>query len=176
MLTLKQKLIGGGLILGLLLLGGYFARQFTILKNSCYAVVGVVLHELGLKKVRMTVLTKIQNKSDITINITQQKYDIYVNKLLAANFQTNKPIQLLANTETILPIEIEFNPTDLLQKGVKDIQNLLVDKSKLIITTKGVLTVGAGIVNIKNLPVETSMTLAEMMAPLPDADPCKKYK
>ncbi len=173
----KNILIGGTVVLGVLAIVRYLYVQWDTLYNSCYAVVGGIIHEFGLKQVRITLMIAIENKSDLTLKVTHQSYDIYINDMQVANFSSNKTLRLLSKSTEILPINVEFNPTDLLKKGVKNIASLLGDKSKFIIKTKGVITVSSGIATVKDLPIETEMSLKELMTSDPStAYVCSKFE
>ena len=162
--SIKRVVFGTVIIGSLTLLIGYFVRQFSLLTNSCYAVTGVVLHQLGIKRVKLTLLLKLQNKSDITIKITRQEYDIFFNDLQVAHFATTDEISIISNAIATLPILVDFSPIDLLQKGVNNIEMIISDKNNIRITTKGKITAHAGLAKVTDMPINVTMSLKDLLA------------
>ena len=175
-LKTKRNIVAGVLIVGVVGLVGYLGKQFHTLYNSCYAVVGAVIHKFSLDDVRITLMVRIENKSDLTVKLTKQHYNVYINNMQVASFYNENPVKLVSHSTQTLPIDVNFNPSDLLKKGITNITDLLGDKSKLIIGIRGSLTITSGIAKVDNLPVETSMSLKEMMTVNPaTTDICKDF-
>jgi len=174
-MSVKRIIVGGVIIGGIAAMLGYFFRQFNLLYNSCYAVVGVIIHDFSFDKVKLTLLLKLQNKSDISVKITKQKYDIYVNGMNVGVFHSQQPFTLYSDSVNTLPIDVTFNPKDLLKTGVSSIAAILGDKSKFIIGIKGTLTAESGIAQVKDLIIETEMSLKEIMEEDNSADVCDNF-
>ena len=92
-----------------------------------------------------------------------------------ATFTSNEPMKLTSNSEKTFPIEVQFDPTDLLKQGVRNISGLIKNRENLQIKVKGVLSVKAGIARVDDLFVETSWSLKELTQANPDAvDVCEQ--
>lgn len=184
-LTTKHKwFIGGGLTL--LALGTiYLVRQARLLYNAVYTVAGIVVKNISLNDINFTLLLKVENKGDLHVDIVEQSYDVYVNKmfvshieypsaqqlqecsaLLAADKTTckNKYITPIAsNSSSTIPLNIQFNPSDLLKTGFQNITSILGNQANVIINIKGKLTFKAGPITMKDFAIEETMTLADIV-------------
>ncbi len=158
----KTILITGLAVVGVSGVVVYLLKEFNKLYNSCYAVVGAVIHDFSLTNVRITLFVKIENTSDITVTIDKQFYDVYLNEMQVAVFSTEKPMKLTSHSVETFPINVSFDPTDLLKKGVKNINNLIKNKDNLEITVKSVLSLKAGIARVDDLFVESTWSLKEL--------------
>jgi LEA14-like dessication related protein len=171
---LRNGLIIGGLAVAGIALIAYFKKQIDLLKNACYTISGGVIHSLGLDKVKMTLFFKIVNESDITIQISDMDFNIYVNNMFVTKIVKNEPQTVYSQSDAIIKLDVEFNPADLLRAGLSSIEPILYDKEKLIITTKGNLSIKSGIFKLKKFPFSVDITLKEMLEPRKDADRCEK--
>ncbi len=161
----KKALLVGGVIGGVIALIGYFKKEFDRLENACYTISGGVIHTLGLSKVKITLFFKIVNKSDISVEISNAIFNIYVNKMFVSKIVKSNKQLLKSGGETILMVDVDFNPQDLLKAGVNNISPLLTDKDKLVIGIKGSFDAVAGIIKLKSFPIEESITLKELLTP-----------
>jgi len=178
-MTNKQKIylaIGGAMALGLGGMTFYVVRQMTLLRNSCYSVTGAVIKKMGLNKVELTLMMKILNRSTVPVTIKKQSYNIYVNDMLVSQIRKDDIFTLEPRQSKTIALEVSFNPMDLLKAGLQNIQAIIGDKNKLIIRTEGTVTAKTGMVGVKNMKIETTMSLAELLAPTPMDDPCKNFK
>jgi LEA14-like dessication related protein len=166
---LKTGIIVGAAVVGVTSVVGYLLNEFKKLYHSCYAVVGAVIHDFSMTNVRLTLFVKIENMSDITVTVDKQFYDVYLNDMQVATFQSTEPMRLTSNSEKTFPIEVQFDPTDLLRQGVSNIGNLIKNRENLEIKVKGVLSIKAGIARVDDFFMETSWSLKELTQSNPDA-------
>lgn len=173
---LRNGLIFGGLAIAAISLYAYFKRQYNLLYNSCYAITGGVIHSLGLDKVKISLFFKIVNESDLTIEISNMDFNIYVNNMFVTKIVKNPPQTLLSKSDAVIKLDVEFNPADLLRAGLSSIEPILYDKEKLVITTKGTFSAKTGIVTLKKFPFSYDITLKELLEPTPkeQEERCKK--
>lgn len=172
-----KRWIAFGIVI--LALGGitwYVIRQVNLLYNYCYAISGAIIKKISLDVVKFTILLKIQNRSDITLNLGRQEYLIYINEIYVTKVTYTEPKKLVSKTSETFPINVEFNPKDLLKAGLQNIQNIIFDKSKLIIGIKGKINAKAGLVSVNDLTIEYNLSLAEMLEPSPENEQCKNFK
>jgi len=176
-MSIKNGLIVGGALIATAGIVVYLLREFNKLYWSCYALVGAVIHEFSLTKVRITLFVQIENTSDITVTIDKQFYDIYLNDMQVAVFSSDTPMRLTSNATETFPVEVSFDPTDLLKQGVKNITGLIKDRDNLQVKVKGVLSVKAGIARVDDLFIETVWSLKELTETDPNTvDVCKKFE
>ena len=168
----KKALIVGGLLTAAAGLYVYFKRQFQILYDSCYTITGGVVHSLGIDKVKISLFFKIVNKSDLTITVSNMNFNIYVNTMFVTNIKRVEPVTIYSKSEEIIKLDFEFNPKDLLKAGISNIQPILFDKEKLVITTKGTFTAETGIVKLNNFKFDEKITLKELLEPSPTPKKC----
>jgi LEA14-like dessication related protein len=162
---LRNGLIIGGLALAIIGIGIYFKRQYNLLYNACYTIAGGVVHNLGLNNVKITLFWKIVNESDLTIEISDMVFGIYVNKMFVSKILKPEKQILYSKSDAIIKLDFEFNPKDLLHAGLTNIEPILYDKEKLVITTKGTFSAKTGIVKLKEFPFEDNITLKELITP-----------
>lgn len=160
----KIAIIGGLALVGIVVMA-YLAKQVDLLKNACYTIAGAIIHEISFNKMSFTMLLNISNKSDIDFMVTNQKYNIYVNGMLVAVVQNPNDIKVRAKGMSTVNIDIDFNPQDLLKKGIENIASLIQNKNNIIIEVKGYLSLKAGVVNVKNYEVDERLSLKELFAP-----------
>ena len=172
MKTVYKISIIGGLGLGLIAVMAYFSKQSKLLSDACYTITGAIIHEINFNKVSFTMMLNISNNSDIDVTITNQRYHIYVNKMLVAKIDKPERVKVRANGKTTVNIDIKFNPQDLLKTGMQNIASLIQDKEKIIIELKGYLSLKAGLISVKDYEVDERLSLAELLAPTPSKEKC----
>jgi LEA14-like dessication related protein len=169
---LRNGLIVGGLSVATIALIAYFSRQVKLLKDACYTISGGIVQSLTLTNVKMTLFFKIVNESDLTIQVSDMIFNIYVNNMFVTNIKKPEAQTIYSKSNTIIKLEFEFNPADLLRAGITNIQTIIYDKDKLIISIKGNFTAKTGIVRVKNYPIDEKITLKELLSPSSTAKKC----
>ncbi len=169
---LKNSLILGAILGATTGIVIYFNKQFKNLANSCYAIVGGVVHNLGLEDVRITVFFKIKNTSDLTIKISNLSFDIYVNNLFVTKILRKETQTILSNSNVILKLDVNFNPKNLLKAGIQNIVPIIADQDKLVIGIKGTYDAETGAVKLNKQSFDEKITLKEMLAPTPNKQKC----
>ena len=162
---LRNVLIIGGLLVAATSIAVYMKQQFNLIKDSCYTISGGIIHSLGLDSVKMTLFFKFVNDSDLTIKISDMKFNIFVNKMFVTKIERTEEQTLLSKADTIIRLDFEFNPQDLLRAGITNIANIIYDKEKLVIGIKGSFSAKTGIIKLKNFPFEEDITLKELLTP-----------
>ena len=143
--------------------GIYLYRQGKRLYEAMYTVSGAVIQELSLNSVSLTLLLKIQNKGDLSVEITGQQYDIFVNKIKVTSINNANKVKIHSNTCSVIPLQVKFNPQDLFKVGLDNLSFIIGDKSKIMVEIKGRLNFTAGAVRMKDFKLNESMTLAQII-------------
>lgn len=152
----------------IVILGGiytFFKTEFGKLKNACFVLAGGVINNLALNHVNLSLFFKVTNISAIDMEISNVNLNIYINGLFVSNFKNPNKQQINPRASNTMQIDVDFKPADLLKAGVNNITALLEDQSKLVISLKGTITVGSGIVKVNNYDVNLSMTLKDIVSP-----------
>jgi len=162
---LRNGLIIGGLLVATTGLILYFRRQMNLIMDACYTISGGVVHSLTMNSVKMTLFFKFVNESDLTIQVSDMVFNIYVNNMFVTKILKPDLQTLYSKSDAIIKLDFEFNPKDLLRAGITNIEPLIYDKEKLIIGIKGYLSAKTGIVKIKKFPIDEKITLKEILTP-----------
>ena len=132
----------------------------------------MVSHRLsGLfsKNATLSITLRIINKSDIALMATGEHFDIYINNNYIASLQQEHKTVLAANSATDITLNANFDPTTLLQQGFAAISKNL---NAVTIRIKGKLNVKTSVISVNNIKVDTSMTLAQILAPSNQTSDC----
>jgi LEA14-like dessication related protein len=168
--------------LGVVLLGiatytiVYFRKQAQLLKKSCFTFAGGVIHKLGLNDALITIMLRVKNLSDIDVKILNQNYDVLINDIYVTNIKNSQEVLLRAGTASILELNIQFSPMQLVKMGLKNIETLLFNKEKMLITIKSNLSVGSSFIFMNNIEFVTKQSLAEYLAPSDESFVCNGEK
>ena len=160
-----KKLIIGGLALATIGLVVYFKRQYDLLSNACYTVSGAIVHTLGINSVKITIFIKVVNESDLTLEISNMIFNIYVNKMFVSKISKPAVQILYSKADAIIQLDVDFNPKDLLKAGVTNIDAILNKKDSIAIDIKGAFSAKTGVVKLNNFTFDETVTLQELMTP-----------
>ncbi len=168
---MKKYIIIAVIVIALLVGMGFIAKkQFDKAMKYCY---NYNIKKSKVGKVSATALVidfaiDFKNNSDISATLDGYKFDVLINNIKVGDVSSNKDTPLAANSMTTVMVPINVNPSALLSKkliNADTVKNIISDKSKVIMTIKGVMSGGAVGLKIKDMPIEISMSLAEMLAP-----------
>jgi len=164
---LRNGLIIGGVVAAAAIttFAIYMKKQFNLIKESCYTISGGVIHSLGLNSVKITLFFKVVNDSDLTIKISDMKFNIYVNKMFVTKILRSQEQVISGNSEAVIRLDFEFNPQDLLRAGIVNIEPIIYNQEQLVIGIKGAFSARTGIIKLKNFPFDEDITLKELLTP-----------
>lgn len=160
------------LIIVILFLGvGYLAKkQLNKAKKFCYNynIQKSKVNTMSASELSLDFAIDFKNTSDIAVNIDGYKIDVLLNgkKISEVVSTTKTTIEATKFTTIIVPIRVLVK--DLLSKNIIDgdvVRNILIDKSKVIIGIQGTISAGALGVSVKDLPIELSYSLKDMLEP-----------
>jgi LEA14-like dessication related protein len=105
----KKRLIIGTLI-GSLILGGFIlANQLKKIKKYSIKFNGLKFKELTAKKIIFDANFDFKNNSDLTINIKNQEYDIYINNIFITRIKSDVEQTILPETVSPLLVTIDLD-------------------------------------------------------------------
>lgn len=150
--------------------GGYLLyNQITLLKQTCVKMVNHRLTGLLSKNAQLSITLRITNKSDIDLLATGEVFDIYINNNFIAKLNQSDRHVLTRNASTDITLTANFDASNLLKQGFAAIAQ---DFNRVNIRIKGKLNIKTSIISVNNLKVDTSMTLAQIIAPSNQQSTC----
>lgn len=150
--------------------GGYLLyNQITLLKQTCVKMVNHRLTGLLSKNAQLSITLRITNKSDIDLLATGEVFDIYINNNFVAKLNQSDRHVLTRNASTDITLTANFDASNLLKQGFAAIAQ---DFNRVNIRIKGKLNIKTSIISVNNLKVDTSMTLAQIIAPSNQQSSC----
>lgn len=141
----------------------YGARQFYLLYKATFKVVRTRIKSITAGQISLVIVAEIDSKSDVSAIINGQHYDVFFNNELVSRIDAVEKIHINSNGKTLIPININFNPSAIIKTGIANIANLILDRTKVTIQIKGYLSLKVGIVEMKNYPVDIKYTLQELI-------------
>lgn len=150
--------------------GGYLLfNQITLLQKTCVKMVNHRLTGLLSKNAQLSITLRITNKSDIDLLATGEVFDIYINNNFVAKLNQSDRHVLARNASTDITLTANFDASNLLKQGFAAIAQ---DFNRVNIRIKGKLNIKTSIISVNNLKVDTSMTLAQIIAPSNQQSTC----
>lgn len=155
MKALKAVIFGFGAIAGAYGLA-YLLRQGKLLKQTTINVESVKNHSISLAQSTADVTIKINNNSDLTFNITDQKYKLLISGAEVGSAYSNDKILLRphASANTTLHIKIDT------KRAIKATGQMSF--GSLPITINGKLSGSTGKLMLSRLPFEVKFNLNEL--------------
>lgn len=159
----KKTILGIAVALGITGIGAYLYTQYKKLYNAGVKLAGAKVYNLGINNVKFTILLAIENKGDLSVKITDQKYQISIGEIYVSTITNDKNVLVRSKGTTYLPLTIEFNPKNALISVLQNITSLFNDKSKFVFNINGKLSIEAGIVKLKDYEIKLSFNLQEII-------------
>jgi len=165
-----------GVALAVIGLGFWGFNQYRLLTKYCYKIKSVKFTSISYTKLAFVLNISLRNFSNIKASITSVKLDIYFDDIKMTTINSNKETVLVQNGVSNLAFNVSVNPksiltTDFVKLGGL-INALIGDKSKVKVTMRGTAGIKVGLVDIKKLDIDMTMTMAEMLADNPNAFVC----
>lgn len=164
--SVKTKLGLGVLLVGLTALTlNYVMKQVRLLVNTKFDFDGVTLSKLSIYNISITLWWKVRNYSDFTFTIENQVYDIFINDEFIKKVGMSDSIDILSKGDSRIPTYVSIDTSELLDVGLKNIQDLIVKENRKNIKLKvvGYFTIKASIFSFKKIPFEFEKTLDSIM-------------
>lgn len=162
-LTKGQKWgIAGGVTLVLGAVGIYLKRQFDYIYNAKWTMGGVRNLKLALDKISFTLFYNVDNKGDLSVIISEQNYDVFVNGKFVSKITNKDNVKIKSNSVSKIPFYVNLDPKDVVRAGLANVVDLMNNQKNVKILIKGSLNIKAGIINLKKYPFELPFTLADV--------------
>lgn len=162
-LTTGQKIGIAGVIVGLSAIGIYLKSQLSKIYNGNWKLAGVKNLNVALDKISFTVMFMLENKGDISVVVSEQNYNVFINGVPVSNINNKTNVKIVAKGFSVIPFDISISIRELLSVGLMNLGDFISNKEKIVIKTKGSLSIKAGIVSLKKYPFELEYTLAQIL-------------
>jgi len=163
-------IIGSALALGVVTLGIYIFGEIKKLKEGCVRL--LMVRNLSFNKgINFTAILGFKNRSDLSLNLISQQYKVFVNDYHVADIKSPLEVTVKSHDETPISVDITIDPATTISAGLRNLGSLLLNqKEKIIISLKGSVSAKAGVVNVKEIPVDLKWTLKELTEPIKTED------
>src|ERR1035437_4855713 len=166
----------GGVALAVVGLGAWGVYQYELALKYCYKIKSFNINDASLSNINATLSVAIRNFANIGISILSVDLDVYVNNIKLTNINSKESQKLDGNGVSIISFGIHVTPKEIAGLGIGQISTLIAallgDKSKINVRIIGTVGVGLGVLTLKQLPLDMTMTVADMMADDPNAFVC----
>ena len=158
----KKWLIVGGLgVISVALALGYL--QYRKLMNYTVKLGGAKFKQITGKVFSFDLFIKFTNASDINFVISGQEYKVYLNDKFVTTISNTDAVTVLPKTTNTIPINVSFNPTEVLKLIGSNFSNILLKPETIKIKVDGKLK--AKLYGFtKSIPFVYEATLKELMA------------
>ncbi len=160
-LTLGLVGVAGGIIYTI---KRYAEQQIKLLEGTEFNFVGMDLPKIKKGEVTMKFAHEVVNKSDIEIEISKQRYMLYINNKHVANIYYDEPILLNPHSKTIFPLIAIFSLKTLIGTGLSNVSDILMKPDKVNIDIKGVMTLRSEFVYVNDFEYSDSYNLQEVLS------------
>lgn len=145
--------------------GFYVYRQQQLLRKIEVEYDGAKIVSFGWTNTVVDLYLKFINLSDIDINVTGYRFQIFVNgKHISDVVSTDKGL-IKPRGESVIAMRFNFSPVQVLKNVLsKDVlAALLVDYSKVTVQVKGKIDINHRGIDIKDIDVNISDTLQRLL-------------
>ena len=112
----KKRIIIGSTI-GILLIGTLLiVKRVKDLLNYSIKFSTIKFKELTGKKILFDIIVQFKNMSDLTLDIKNQEYDVYINNVFITTIKSDKEQIILAKSSSPITVTVDLNTKDLLTK------------------------------------------------------------
>lgn len=143
----------------------YLMKQVRLLVNTEFEMSGTTINKLSLQEISITLWWRVVNKSDISINISEQVYDIYINGIFIKKVGNAIPVKIKARDETKIPTYVVFAPKDLMVLGFDNMGKFLTKDGRkdLELQVVGSMSVSTDVFEVKKFPIEFKDSIERIM-------------
>lgn len=110
---MKKVLIWSGVIAVLTGAGLYIAYQAKLAQKLLYSFNTLRVLQISKSLLRLSLNVAIENTTELDVEVTGIKMDIYVNNVFVTTATSNVSASIKPNKTTNLPIELSINPADI---------------------------------------------------------------
>lgn len=153
------------LLLVLILSVGFFIyKQISYITKGKWEPAGFKIEDIGPSMVSFYIYFKLNNPGLLSLTISQQDYNIYLNNSYVTRVVNKGDTVIKAQGVSSIPFLIQFRVGDVVKAGLDNFSALLSKekRSKLKVRIEGKLTLTLGYLTIKKLKFDVESTIAEL--------------
>ncbi|MDA7669943.1 hypothetical protein N8587_01370 [Akkermansiaceae bacterium] len=152
-------------VLGLSLIGivSYLVRQKKLLSSFGYEILTFTYLGTQNNVAKVEVKMKFTNTSDFNIKIKGYKFDVFLDGKVIAKAEDNSVYEIPAKKSVIISFIGNADANLSLALGISSLIENFIDSTQSTATLKGSINIQAGLVSIKNYPIEVSATTQELL-------------
>lgn len=160
---IKKWLIVGGLgIISVALALGYL--QYKKLMNYTIKLKKIKIKSLTAKLINFDLFINFTNNSDLKFIISDQDYKVFLNDKFVTKISNPNDIIIEPKSTSVIPINIGFNPTDVLNLLGKNLTTILISPETINLRVEIKLKVALYGIKV-SIPYTYNATLKELMNP-----------
>lgn len=131
--SLKYGLIalGLGITGSAIALGVWAKKQYAKLLLNTTGYKSFSIKELSAKRFAFNVVYTYKNNMDVDVVLTNQVYDIFLNDVYTTTLTNNKLTVLKSNETSEIPLDVSFDPKNMLNKLSLNLASFLSDYKKI---------------------------------------------
>lgn len=157
----RGKIIIWTLVAIFIIIVSYVLYQLGKINKAAFEYAGVKVKSATLQKIELIVFLKKVNEGTMSVTISNQEYDIYLNDKFLSHMKYSQPFKILPGTN-IMPLEVYITISDVLKAGWSNLAQLLTDKSKVNIKLVGAYDLKIGFIRVGKRPFTETFNLGEM--------------
>lgn len=172
----KQTVVGIVILtMGAILIGSiiYFKNQIDKAINYCYKLRAVRFIKLQKDNIIFEIDILINNRSEFDIQINSYELGVYIDNIFITTIKSKNVTQIISpQSKNIVTAVVDFKPDDLSPDQVGQIiTKAIFNRDKLSFRVSGKLAfLFGGLIEMKEFPIEISMTMKEIMEDSPESE------
>ncbi len=111
----KKHIVTAALIGLITITGAILYIQYKRIMNYVIKFYSLKINTVSMNLVNFDLFLNFINNANVQIDILEQDYKVYINDALVTTATNHIQTTLLANATSILPINIQFNPSSVLK-------------------------------------------------------------
>jgi len=144
----------------------YVSARMVKLKEVVASLKSIELLGFNLTEgtIGLKLNVNIKNPSDIEVNFTGCRFDVYLNNIFIAPVVYKQPQKIAANTTSLIGLNIYFSPFVILKDfSIGNAKNALGDLKKMAIKVTGYASAQVAGIDVENIPLSTEMPIANLL-------------
>jgi LEA14-like dessication related protein len=165
-MKIQKKHIIAGAIGVVTILGALAYLQYKKLMNYTIGFKGIKIKKISASLIDLELFISFMNNSDVKFDIVEQIYKVYMNDKFVTKLSNDVSTTILPKSPSVFPINVKFNPTEVLSVLKLNAVAILSKPDTIILTIETKLKVSLYGIKV-SIPYTYKGTLKEMMTTTP---------
>lgn len=128
----RKYLIAGAI--GIVTIAGALAYlQYKRLMNYVIKVGKIKVNKISLNNIDFNLLLNFENKSDISFEIKNQRYDVYLNNIFIVKVENQSANKVNGKSTSVIGLNVKFDPSAAIKKLGAGTLDLLTKPEKVML-------------------------------------------